>query len=487
MSIKTLKPQTLSEWKFWIFSGISAGCILLSIALEEYFLLGAPALLLLAYLCIADFRTVFFLLLASIPLSTELVFSNGFGTDVPAEPLIIGLMLVYGLYLIRYGKSLNAAFLRHPTTLLLLLHVGWIGVTVLTSADKVVSIKFFLAKIWYVVTFYFLAGHILKDEKSIKKFFWFIFLPLLLTILVTTIRHAAYGFSFADIYRVLHPFYRNHVAYAAVLVVFLPFVWFIRTWHPFRSLSGKVVLVGLLLVLIGVYFSYTRAAYVSIGIAIGAYFVIRLRLTKIVLILAVIGALSLVLFMANNSRYLNYAPNYERTITHQKFNSLIEATYQLEDISTMERLYRWIAGAHMSIEKPVFGFGPGNFYFFYKPYTVTSFQTYVSRNPERSGIHSYYLMTLVEQGYPGLLLFVILIFWVLARGEKTYHDLKNRRDRQIVMMFMLSFIVILSLLIINDLVETDKIGSFFFIAIAVLVNMDLRMKKEKSRRLSVLS
>lgn len=477
--LTTLKPKTLSEWKFWLFSGLSLICVLAGLSVEEYLLLGVPAGLLLVYLTIVDFRLVFFLLLAAIPLSTEWVFPNGFGTDLPTEPLTVGLMLVFLLFALRHGREMDARFLRHPTTLLLLLHIGWIGVTVLTSADKVVSVKFLLAKGWYVVTFYFLAGYLLRAEKDLRKFFWYIFLPLAFTVAVVTLRHAAYGFSFADIYRVLNPFYRNHVAYAAILVVFLPFVWFIRQWYPVRSWSWWLLVAGLLTLLMGIYLSYTRAAYLAVGIAAGAYFIIRLRLTRVVLIAGVIGALGVLLFMASDNRYLDYAPNYERTVTHRKFDTLIEATYQLEDISTMERFYRWIAGFYMSRERPVFGFGPGNFYFFYRPYTVTSFQTYVSDNPEKSGIHSYYLMVLAEQGYPGLLIFVLLIFWVLLRGEYTYHQLTDVRDRQVVMMFLLSFIVILALLIINDLVETDKVGSFFFMAMAVLVNMDLRAGKQR--------
>jgi O-antigen ligase len=120
-----------------------------------------------------------------------------------------------------------------------------------------------------------------------------------------------------------------------------------------------------------------------------------------------------------------YAPDFDRTVTHYEFDNLIEATAKGEDISTMERVYRWVAGLHMISEKPVFGFGPGNFYNFYHSYTVTSFETYVSDNPEKSGIHSYYLMTVVEQGFPGLLFFLALSFFVfdpcraaLSRGTR---------------------------------------------------------------------
>ncbi|HNA42789.1 MAG TPA: O-antigen ligase family protein, partial [Saprospiraceae bacterium] len=127
-----------------------------------------------------------------------------------------------------------------------------------------------------------------------------------------------------------------------------------------------------------------------------------------------------------------------------------------------------------------FGFGPGNFYFNYKSYTVSSFQTYVSRNPEKSGIHSYYLMTLVEQGIVGLSVFMLLIFYALAKAEVVYHSLKDRESRFFLLSGVMSFVVILSLLLINDMVETDKVGPFFFLSLVIITNMDLKVQEEKS-------
>ena len=47
------------------------------------------------------------------------------------------------------------------------------------------------------------------------------------------------------------------------------------------------------------------------------------------------------------------------------------------------------------------------------------------------------------------------------------------------MMAILCTVVIDAFLIINDLVETDKIGSFFFIMMAILINMDLKNAEER--------
>lgn len=444
---------------------------------QQYLLLAIPAVLLLFYFTVSDFRKIFFLLLFFIPLSTEYNFPNGLGTDLPTEPLIVGLMGVFFLYNLRYPKAVAVGFFRHPITLLLLLHLGWMLVATVQASALLISIKFFLAKIWYVVTFYFLAGLLLKREKDIKWAFYCIFIPLIFTIFVIWFRHAAYGFTFESVYHVLHPFYRNHVAYASIMAIMVPWVWFARYWYKPYSRPWWILLFGLLVLLIGIQLTYTRAAYIAVFIAVGAYIMVRLRLTKIALLFLIITVIAGVFYLRHNDRYLLFAPNYEQTITHTDFNDLIQATYQLEDISTMERVYRWVAAFQMISDKPWFGFGPGGFYTFYQNYTVTSFRTYVSDNPEHSGIHSYYLMTLTEQGYIGLLLFLTFLFGTLIYGERIYHQTQDIRYKRIIMIALLMIIVISSLQLINDLIETDKVGPFFFMSAALLVNVDNRNKK----------
>ena len=207
----------------------------------------------------------------------------------------------------------------------------------------------------------------------------------------------------------------------------------------------------------------------------GGYILIKGRLMKVTICVALILAIVGVAYVTTNNKYLDYAPDYNKTITHKKFDSLIDATTKGEDISTMERVYRWVAGFHMVKEHPYLGFGPGNFYSFYKPYTVTSFTTYVSDNPEQSGVHSYFLMTAIEQGIVGLVIFILLCCYTLLLGERLYHQVSSTSQRTIVLMATLSLVIIDSILLINDMVETDKVGSFFFMSMAILVNIDLRL------------
>lgn len=467
-----------NRWIFLLFGLLLLGSIGLSISLEQPLFLAIPIALVFVFLTILDTSKTYYFLLACIPISIEYSFPNGFGTDLPTEPIAVGFLFVFLLKWAKNKDFLPKAFWWHPITLVLLAHLFWIFITTVNSSLFIVSFKYFLAKVWYIVGYFILAAFFIKNKQDYKRFFQVIFIPLTLVTLAVVFRHAQLDFSFSKINHAVAPLFRNHVNYACILVIFLPFLYFVpRIQKPKNSFQIWHWL-AIAFFLLAIYLSYTRAAYVSVLLMIACYFIIKWKLIRHCIALAsVIVVLGIVNLIQDNN-YIDYAPNFERTITHEQFNNLISATAKGEDISTMERVYRWVAGYQMIQEKPFFGFGPGNFYHFYKGYTLTAFQTYVSDNPEKSGIHSYYLMTFVEQGFFGLLLFLLLSVIVLIKGEQIYHHSSDQDYKKMAMAALLSTIAILAILIINDMIEAVKVGSFFFINMALLVNIDLRNKKQ---------
>jgi O-antigen ligase len=476
-----------SQKPFGVFAAVTVVSLLSAVALESPFPMAIPAALLLFFVAISDYKSLFFLLLASLPFSVEYQFPNGYGTDLPSEPLIVGLMLIYFLSLFRKKKALapnalsatsantqrHTSFLRHPISLILIVGLAWATVATLSAVDTAIATKYMLAKIWYIITFYYLGGEILRNEHDFQRFCWSIFIPLSISVLITTIRHAALDFSFTEVNYVMQPFFRNHVNYACIMAIFLPFVGLALTWTPRGSFKQRLLIAGVFLFLVAIQLSFTRAAYGAVVGAIGYYFIVKWRLTKYVVGAGIIGIIGFVGYITSGNKYMDYAPKFERTITHQSFDNLLEATTKGEDISTMERVYRWVAGFRMVGERPLTGFGPNNFFDNYKTYTVTNFKTYVSDNPEKSTVHCYYLLMAIEQGIIGAVLFLGLIFYFLLRGEQIYHNARLPWQRHTIMATLLSMVTILILITINDLIETDKIGSFFYINLAILTRMDL--------------
>lgn len=188
---------------------------------------------------------------------------------------------------------------------------------------------------------------------------------MFISICIVLVRHAFEGFSFAASYEVVRPFFRNHVNYAAISVVCLPFVWAFYRINKLENKKNFKMAFVFIIFIIGIYFSFTRAAILSMVIAWGAWYIIK-KWVKQALLLSSFVAVFGILYLSWNNKYMDFAPDFERTITHTEFDNLIEATYKLEDISSMERVYRWMSGAEMIKDRFWLGFGPGSFYSNYK-------------------------------------------------------------------------------------------------------------------------
>ncbi len=456
-------------------------CFGSAIALESQVLFLIPFLLVVVGFVIWDFRILYVLFLLTIPFSIEIFLPSGLGTDLPSEPIMIVLTGIGILLYLSRIHLLDYSYLRHPITIMIVLHICWIAIAAISSQNHLISFKYLLAKIWYIVPFFFMPFIIVRSHRESKKALYLLLFPLMMAVIYVLIRHYGFGFSFKTSNKVVYPIFRNHVNYASILVMFLPFVYGLREMDKEKIWRNIFLGCCIIVLVIAIYFSYTRAAQGCIVIAIASYFMIKYKLTKAAILGAILSVLVVVLWLVHDNTYLKYAPNFQNTVSHFKFDNLIEATYKLEDISTMERVHRWVAGSRMIAEKPILGFGPGCFYSSYKDYTLTEFKTWVSHNPEKSGIHNYYLMTMVEQGVFGFLIFILLLIFALIKGEALYHRSKDKNVKILVMSAMVSIIVCATILFINDMLEADKVGPIFFFSLAIIVIYDvLENKKERN-------
>lgn len=463
------------------FLAITLTCVMLSIIVENFIPLVLPILVLGGGLIWDDYRRLFYIIFIVLPFSIEMYFDGaGLGTDLPSEPLMIFLSGITIAYLFKNKFSIKKSYVKNTISLFLFLHLFWLIITTINSQNILISIKFVLAKIWYILPFFIFPLVIFRHASQYEKAYRLLYLFLFYAISIVLVRHAFEGFSFASSYDVVRPFFRNHVNYAAISVICLPFVWAFLRINKLNNISNKWMSFVFIVFIIGIYFSYTRAAILSMVIAIGAYYIIKWRWVKHALLVSSIVAIIGIIFLSWDNKYMDFAPDFEKTITHTEFDNLLEATYKLEDISSMERVYRWMAGIEMIKDKFWLGFGPGSFYSNYQSYSISRFQTYVSDNPEKSGIHNYFLMTWVEQGFIGFIIFIGLCFAMLVTGEEAYHRSTDNRDKYIIMASTLGFIIIFAMCLINDLIETDKVGPFFFLNAAILLFYADKYKRKTS-------
>ena len=438
--------------------------------------LFVPALLAATVLFIRYPRVLFLALLFSIPWSVEKTFGNGFGTDLPDEPLM--LLLAFCVVAQRIAQPRKKENTTQPSILLLILVAGfaWLVITVAASTYFSFSVKYLLAKSWYILAFVGAPLVFKGDEKLVKQAAITLFASMFLATCFALLKHAFLGFTFATVNEALAPFFRNHVNYSALLVFMVPLQ--VAFFQLAQSTSRKWLLfISIVIVLAALYLSYARGAWLALAAGLFAYWLIRMRwLFKsfLVFVFVVTGAVAV---LQHNNRYLAFAPHFTSTVFHNDFSDHLAATYKGKDVSTAERFYRWVAGANMSSDRWLAGYGPTTFYQHYKEYTIPVFRTWVSDNPEKSTVHNYFLLLLIEQGIVGLLLFLVLVGSLFWYAQKIYHQTSSRFWKITVAAIGAILWMQCTMNFLSDLIETDKVGSVFYLCLSFLIIADRETKK----------
>ncbi|MBS1629132.1 MAG: O-antigen ligase family protein [Bacteroidetes bacterium] len=475
-----LQHKELSLRQLWLGAIVGIAGVAGYVATEFLPLLVVPFALLYVALFFINWKTAWWVFLFFIPLSQELDLIEGvLTTTVPDEPMMWLFLLLTIVLLASRPRSFPQWWLRSPLTLVVVLQYLWMLVAIFCAERHLIAFKFGLAKTWFLAAYFVLPIFIFRKKSDFKNGFFIILLPTLLTMLVINYWHYQLGFAFSLIHKAVGRIYYNRVDYSSFMSMLFPLVVVAFVLSKGMRWWWRALLVlTILFFLMAIYFTFARGAMLAIAFAAGIAFAIRKRLVNWVLP-AFFGLIALtVVYMVRHNKYIDFRPNFTHTYTHFTFADHLVATFRGEDMSSMERLYRWIAAVRMSEDKPLVGVGPNAFYFNYKPYTVSSFRTYVSRNTEHSTTHNYFLFMLVEQGWPAMLLYAALLMVFFAVAQRTYHRFKGERFYQhvtlgVAMMLAAGFIDNF----FSELIETHKVGALFYFAIVLMIILDQKSRE----------
>lgn len=443
---------------------------------ENYIYLAIPFVFILFYYGWQSLSLIYLLLIVLLPWSSEIGSGNSFSTDFPDEPFMLLAAALFIAFLSYNNGKLKSVEWHHPLIWLVALHIVWIIFTAAASTHFIISMKYMLAKSWYVIAFLLFPLLILQNKKQIKLMVLVLFGSLLTVTLVIMARHASDDFLFIHINDAVTPFFRNHVNYSAMLVCSLPVgVAMFRLASP-GSGYKKWISVAILLILVALILAFSRGAWLALLTGMVAYLLLKRRILWQAFVAFVFITFATVFWLKTNNRYLGFAHDYKTTIFHTDFREHITATYQLKDVSTAERFNRWIAAVKMIPEHPLVGVGPGTFSSNYKPYTIPAFKTWVSDNKEQSTVHNYFLLLITEQGWPGLIFFLLLLTAIFYYAQHLFYRLRDPFYKEMVMTVSSIMVMIITLNFLSDLIETDKIGSLFFTCIALLIIADRQLK-----------
>lgn len=456
-------------------------CIALFAGLGSLIFLAIPFGILFAALLFFNWKTAFWIMLFFIPCSIQVWFlGDTLSTSLPDEPMM-WLFLLLSLALIASKPSrIPKWFWQNPLTLILVLQYIWLIFTVVFSHEPFFSIKFLAAKTWFLASFFLIPIFIFKEKKDWRKALVLVLIPTTLLMLVIFYKHWKLGFSFERIQVAIRYLFYNHVDYSTFLSMTLPMLCIAFYMCKGKGLFLRILLAGLILFyLVAINLAFARAAVIAVLFSFAILVAIRWRLVNFVMPIFYAFILFIVAYASNKNTYIDYRPDYTRTYMHTNFKEHIAATFKGQDMSSMERVYRWIAAIRMSTDQPITGYGPNSFYYYYKPYTVTSFVTYVSRNPEHSTTHNYFLLMLVEQGLPGMILYAILIMVFFAQAQKVYHRFKDPFYKSCTMALAMIFAACFINNFFSELIETHKIGAIFYLCISLMLVLNHKSKMEQ--------
>lgn len=436
----------------------------------------------LAYLIIFHIDWTIFLMALCTPFSI-IISSNEIhlGLSLPSEVIMIALSFVF-LCRIIYDMHIDKKLLTHPISIALYVYLGWMLLTCITSQLPVVSLKFWASKLWFTTSCYWVILQFIKDDmKNAVRYFNCYALGLAVIVIITTIKHALSGFDERYAHWVMKPFYNDHTAYGAVLAFFLPIsacCFFLPNNNSLQKIF-YATLTGIFL--IGFYLSFSRAAWISLIIAIGVWVILKLRikLSWLIVGLAIVG--SAFYFYADDILYKMSRNSQDSS------GKLVEQLQSVSNISTdasnVERLNRWNSAFSMIREKPLLGWGPGTYQFEYAPFQKSKFKTIISTNFGDGGnAHSEYIGPCAETGIPGMLTVFGLLFCSLYTGIRTYNRSTDKTQKLLTLMMTLALITYFIHGFLNNFLDTDKLSLPFWGAFAVIVSMNLKLKEQVPER-----
>lgn len=466
-----ISPKTVT-WIGIAFAVLNIGFIVT----EQYWGLLLPLLIGLGAALILSLDKVLLFLVFTTPLS--LFYFNKemhLGFTLPTEPILVALLLLFILKVLHRG-SFDPKFVKHPLTIAFLVNLGWMIVTSVTSEMPLVSFKLTAARLWFLVGFYFLMSQILrKSFKSKKLFFWMYLIPLSAVIIYTVIHHGMYGFTKHASGWVMTPFYKEHTSYGAVLALYFP-VAFMMAFvfkHGLNNRTLGFIVFGILTV--GIILSYTRAAWLSVIIALGVLLLILVKPRKEVFLLLVAAFLGGLLYMQSDiSRMFENTTAESSDDLGEHVSSMSNVT---SDASNLERINRWKSALRMFAARPVFGFGPGTYMFLYAPFQKPYEKTIISTNAGDMGnAHSEYIGPLSESGVIGGLSVIAIVVITITTGLSAYYNTPEREYKMLALAALLGLVTYWSHGFLNNFIDIDKAACPVFGFSALLVVLDLRQK-----------
>jgi O-antigen ligase len=347
---------------------------------------------------------------------------------------------------------------RSPLIWAIIIYILWMLLSALTSSHPIVSFKFILARLWFIVPILFFGTYFFQKRSNRIAFIWLFIVATVIVIIYTLIHHSFYGFGEKEGHWVMSPFFKDHTIYGAIVALILPLAVGLYFYKKHNPLVQMTLISLIVIILIGLVLSYTRAAWLSVLGSVGIAVVLYYKISwKPIAVLAGVG-LVIVLIRWDQIQMELERNKYEHTT--EAFDERLQSAANIStDASNLERINRWSCAIAMFKERPIMGYGPGTYAFEYAPFQRPENLPIISTNfGDMGNAHSEYLGALAETGLIGMLSLIGVVAAIFFTGITLYHRLpkENKEDRIIVLSTIMALSTYFIHAFLNNYLDTDK-------------------------------
>lgn len=466
-------PQ-ISKKEIGLIIGLTLGIVGVAFAGQWLYLLAVPVFVFLAVGVFYQPDLLFYCLGFLTPLSinphdAEL---GKLSLSLPTEPIAALLVLLF-IYLVLTNKKLDMRLLKHPLSILIYVYFFWLLVTTVTSVDKIVSIKFFIAKLWFIVPGYFLAASYFKEPRNLFRYLLLFVAGMVLISTFNIVHLAQYNFEDKPSQSTMQPFFKDHTILGAVSAMALPLCFGLFRLSQNDVVKRSFFFLSIVILIFGTIITYSRAAWASIVPAL----LLLLVLVMHIRFKWVFATMMLVLFyLFGNMETILMEMERNKVSGSDDLEENIESISNISsDPSNLERINRWACAIEMWKEKPWFGFGPGTYMFEYAPYQLGRNYTSISTNfGDVGNAHSEYLGPLAESGLPGMLIFISFFVLAMYYSMRAFYAQKDVGHRIMICTMACALVTYFTHGFLNNFLDTDKASFLFWPLLAGIVVYDLQ-------------
>ncbi len=248
--------------------------------------------------------------------------------------------------------------------------------------------------------------------------------------------------------------------------MFLPFGFFLLNKSKWKY---WLLLIPFLIQFRGVMVTFSRGGYIAFAFGLYAITFIRSKAMFIFLLAVTLFSLFNPILLPSGIRY-RMSQTFTKPVSYTEAVSQEEYVEESLDGSTRSRLEIWKGAFRMIEEQPLLGIGYGLFFPLIRYYWSGGYSI---------DAHNTYLIIAAEMGIPTLIIFLLIIFLVIANTYSLYKTTNDHFAKCVALGFLGGLFGLLMSNMFGSRLDSQEVSSYFWILAAIVMRLKILDQRQE--------